>query len=274
MIAKCYNKQILECGEGLYTPNERSLVSISCLQYAKSQPSQNQTVLQITIGDGSTFVDEVIEHCVCSMKKNEKCQIEIGCTYLQKYCTDDERWKHLCDSDLVCIIQLLSFTRASDVWKLGWQGRLEAATHYKTIGTSLFQQSKVTAAARKYSKALQYIIPLEYDRECGQRRDVFLLKAACLSNLAACHLKWEHYEDVCKLCSKVLSNDGNNVKCLYRRGVAYSKLNDFELARKDFSRAKELDPNNKAIVEQLKQLDVKEKEADKKYAKALKSMFQ
>jgi len=56
--------------------------------------------------------------------------------------------------------------------------------------------------------------------------------------------------------------------------VAYSKLNDYELARKDFSRAKELEPNNKAIVEQLKQLDTKEREIDKKYAKALKGMFQ
>jgi len=271
MISKCYNKQILECGEGLYTPNERSLVSIS-LQYTKSQPSQ--CVLQITIGDGSTFVDEVIEHCVCSMKKNEKCQIEILNTYLQKYCADDERWKHLCGSDLVCVIQLLSFTRATDVWKLSLEERLEAATHCKTIGTSLFQQHKVLLAARKYSKALQYIIPLQYNGESDQRQDVLLLKAACLSNLAACHLKLEQFEDVCKVCSKVLSCDAGNVKCLYRRGVAYSKLNDYELARKDLSRAKELEPNNKAIVEQLKQLDTKEREIDKKYAKALKGMFQ
>ena len=146
--------------------------------------------------------------------------------------------------------------------------------HYKTIGTSLFQQSKVISAARKYSKALQYIIPLQCDRENSQRQDVLLLKAACLSNLAACHIKLENFEYVCTACSKALSCDANNVKCLYRRGVAYSKLNDYEQARKDFSRAKELEPNNKAIVDQLKQLDVREKEVDKNYAKALKNMFQ
>jgi len=270
-MIKCYNKQILECGEGLYTPNDRSLVSISYLQYTKNQTSQNDSVLKITIGDGGTFVDEVIEHCVCSMKKNEKCKIKIHSNYLQKYCANDE---HSCDSDLVCVIQLLSFIRAADVWKLGLQERLEIATHYKTIGTDLFQQYKVVAAARKYSKALQYIIPLQYDGKSGQRQDVWLLKAACMSNLAACHLKLEQFEDVCKVCGKVLSCDSDNVKCLYRRGVAYSKLNDYELARKDFTRAKELEPNNKAIVEQLRQLDTKEKEVDKKYAKALKGMFQ
>ena len=51
------------------------------------------------------------------------------------------------------------------------------------------------------------------------------------------------------------------------------QMNDFELARKDFSKAQEIEPTNKAVMEQLRKLNIKEKEMDKHYAKAYRNMF-
>jgi len=271
LIPKCYVKRILEQGEGLYTPNERSVVLISLSQHFKSLPNCEPSDVRLTIGDGSSFVDEVIEQCVCTMKEGEKCEIEISHSDLQQ-CDVDGLWT-ACNDGLICLIHLKSFTRATDVWRLSLQERVDMAVYYKNNGNLLFHQSKTVAAVKQYSKALRLIIPLEFHCKLNEKQDVLGIKGTCLSNLAACYSKLGNFENVCKFCTKALGCGATDVKCYYRRGIAYMQTNDFDLARKDFSKAQEIEPTNKAIVEQMKKLDVKEKEMDRRYAKTYKNMF-
>merc|ERR1719493_296748 len=65
------------------------------------------------------------------------------------------------------------------------------------------------------------------------------------------------------------------MKALFRRGLAFRKLNSYELARADLIKAKEVlgGKEDKAIERELKLLDKDEKNADKAfYAKMRKQM--
>ena len=271
LIPRCFAKRILEHGEGLYKPNERSAVVLSLSQHLKSQPDGDVKEVRLTIGDSSSFVEEVIEQCVCTMKEGEKCEMEISNSDLQQYDTDGQ-WA-TCKDDLICIIHLKSFTRATDVWKLSLQERLDVIMHYKNNGNTLFRQSKTITAIKQYSRALRLSIPLEFHCKPDEKEDMLVIKGTCLSNLAACYSKLGNFENVRKFCTKALACGVTDIKCYYRRGVAYMQLNDFELARKDFTKAQEIEPLNKAIVEQLRKLNIKEKEMDKQCAKTYKNMF-
>lgn len=268
LLPTCFVKRILENGKGLYTPNERSDVFISLSQHCKSQPSCDTNDVRLTIGDSTSFVDEVIEQCVCTMKEGEKCEMQISHSDLMQYDADGQ-WK----DDLICFIHLKSFTRGIDVWRLSVQERVDLVMHYKNNGNTLFRQSNTIAAIKQYSKALRLSIPLEFHCKLNEKQDLLAIKGTCLSNLAAAYSKLGNFDNVCRFCTKAIACGVTDVKCYYRRGTAYMQLNDFELARKDFSKAQEIEPANRAIVEQLRRLNVKEKEMDKEQAKAYKSMF-
>ena len=271
IIPKYYVKRILEHGEGLYKPNERSAVLISLSQRQKSQPNCDEKEMRLTIGDSITFVEEIMEQCVCTMKEGEKCEVEISYSDLQKYDVDGQ-WT-TCKDDLICYIHLKSFTRATDVWKLTLQDRMDMVLNYKNNGNMLFRQSKTIAAIKQYSKALKLSIPTEYYYKPDEKQELLAIKGTCLSNLAACYSKLGSFEYVCKFCTKALTCGVTDVKCYYRRGMAHMQMNDLELARQDFSKAQEIEPMNKAVIEQLRKLSVKEKQMDKKHAKAYKNMF-
>ena len=274
LIPKCYAKLILKHGEGLYKPNERSVVLISLSQRHKSQPNSvncDEKEVRLTIGDSTSFVEEIMEHCVCTMKEGEKCEVEISYSDLQKYDANGQ-WT-TCKDDLICFIHLKSFTRATDVWKLTLQERMEMVVNYKNNGNMFFRQSRTIVAIKQYSKALKLSVPSEFYCKPDEKQEMLAIKGICLSNLAACYSKLGNFEYVCKFCTKALTCGVTDVKCYYRRGMAYMQMNKLELARQDFTKAQEIEPLNKAVIEQLRKLNVKEKQMDKKYAKTYKNMF-
>lgn len=244
---------------------------ISLSQHYKSQPNCSAKEVRLTIGDGTSFVDEMIEQCVCTMKEGEKCEMDINHSNLKQYDVGGQ-WT-TCKDDLVCCIHLKSFTRATDVWRLSVQERMDMVMYYKNNGNTLFRQSKTLAAIKQYLKALKYSIPLEYHCKPDEKQEMLAIKGTCLSNLGACYLKLGNFEYVRRFCTKALACGVTDIKCYYRRGIAYMRMNDFELAKEDFSKAQEIEPANKAIVEQLRMLNTKEIEMDKQYSKAYKNMF-
>lgn len=49
-------------------------------------------------------------------------------------------------------------------------------------------------------------------------------------NISQAYLKVNKYADVIDNCTKVLKEESTNLKALYRRGLAYSKSQDFAKA--------------------------------------------
>merc|ERR1719445_1755475 len=101
------------------------------------------------------------------------------------------------------------------------------------------------------------------------------LRLTAFNNMAAVYSKMGKWDEAKEKCTRVLKHDENNMKALFRRGMAYRKLNLYELARADLLKAKKAigDKADKAIERELKLLDKDEKNADKAfYAKMKKQM--
>jgi len=99
------------------------------------------------------------------------------------------------------------------------------------------------------------------------------LQNLCYNNLAACHFQWRNYRSVVELSEKVIEVQPNNVKTLYRKGVANMELQEFDEAEKDLIAGRKLEPNNRAVNEKLGQVQQRKKIAEAKLAQRMKKMF-
>lgn len=132
----------------------------------------------------------------------------------------------------------------------------------------LTQQGDYKRAIEHYNKALFSIRLLIEDRNLNIGEDyvqkvIKEVEIPTSSNLTLCYLKEGDYQSVIKYANKLLSTEEDNVKILYRRGMAYTHLNEFEKAKEDLMRANKLEPNNKTVLEGLKIF--KQKKYDYKY---------
>ncbi|XP_074282597.1 uncharacterized protein LOC141607133 [Silene latifolia] len=70
------------------------------------------------------------------------------------------------------------------------------------------------------------------------------LRSICHSNRAACFMKLEKYDEAAKECSKALELNPVYVKALVRRGEAYEKLERYDEAISDMKKILESEPSN------------------------------
>ena len=91
--------------------------------------------------------------------------------------------------------------------------------------------------------------------------------------MSACQLIYGNNQNVIENCSSALDINPNYVKALYRRGVAYGNLNDYELAMNDLQLANQLEPNDKKIEESLKSTKQRLEQYNKTLGKSLKNFF-
>jgi FK506-binding protein 4/5 len=70
-----------------------------------------------------------------------------------------------------------------------------------------------------------------------------------------------------------LELDSNNIKALYRRGVAYTETDQWDLAKQDLQRALELDPNNAEVKSAFAKLKKKIRLQDQKDKKIFSNLF-
>lgn len=101
------------------------------------------------------------------------------------------------------------------------------------------------------------------------------IEIPCCLNLAHCYLKTEEWHHAIKYAGQVLSNDEDNVKALYRRGVAYTKIGEIDRAREDLEDALGLTENEaeKKAIEQAQRdinaLVVRNKQREKEAAQRM-----
>lgn len=87
------------------------------------------------------------------------------------------------------------------------------------------------------------------------------LYSSCLGNAAQCFINLKNWTDAIANAAKVLEKDGVNVKALYRRGLARSRMGLLEEARADLLAAFKLDPDNKPVKVEIAKLKKALKEA-------------
>ncbi|KYN00494.1 PREDICTED: peptidyl-prolyl cis-trans isomerase D [Cyphomyrmex costatus] len=125
----------------------------------------------------------------------------------------------------------------------------------KDSGNGYFVKQNYVDANRKYRKALRYYTWMSKQKNMSDTFYASLvdLKLTLLLNLAAVRLKQKDYRKVIDLCNEVLVTDNMNSKALFRRGQAYTSLNEYKLGLKDLFQVFHLCPD-KAILQEIKKV--------------------
>jgi len=106
-----------------------------------------------------------------------------------------------------------------------------------------------------------------------QISEVAELKVAANSNIALCYLKLHQPEKAIQFATEVLKVDANNLKTLFRRGLAYLDLGDTDNASKDLEAALKLAPSDPAIRQAQSALKEKIRQLEAKQREQFKGMF-
>ncbi|XP_034454897.1 peptidyl-prolyl cis-trans isomerase D [Hippoglossus hippoglossus] len=155
-----------------------------------------------------------------------------------------------------------------DVFKV-----LTVAEDLKNIGNNLFKSQNWKGAVEKYSKALRY---LEVggdvlDEEVQMKLNPVAL--SCFLNMAACKLKMQLWQEALESCNEAQDLDQANTKALFRRAQAWQGLKENSKAMIDLKKAQKIAPEDKAINNELKRVQLKIQEEKEKEKKIYAKMF-
>lgn len=167
----------------------------------------------------------------------------------------------------------------SDQQPLSAQKCIQVASDCKDYGNKAFKAGDISAALEKYQKGLRYLNedPELENEPADTKAKMDALRAALNSNAALMNIKLEAWDDAVRCATNAIDvgglSDKDKAKALYRRGVAYVKLKDEELAIKDLEEAKKLAPEDKAIVAELAAVKKAAAERLAKEKKAYRKFF-
>eukprot|EP00920_Eleutheroschizon_duboscqi_P014537 GHVT01033718.1.p1 GENE.GHVT01033718.1~~GHVT01033718.1.p1 ORF type:complete len:569 (+),score=128.56 GHVT01033718.1:380-2086(+) len=141
--------------------------------------------------------------------------------------------------------------------------KLEAAERFRLEGNEAFKDSNWGLAAVNYRRAL-----LQFDYTFPDTEEDIAKAAAlqlrCILNLAAAKLKQEDYKEVLHQCKQALDIDSSCVKALYRRGVAFSAMENFDEAEEALKAAYAAEPTNADVIREIKIVRLKRQQYRRK----------
>ncbi|CAM9560104.1 unnamed protein product, partial [Phaeothamnion confervicola] len=147
--------------------------------------------------------------------------------------------------------------------------KIRIATELKDKGNELFKAGDYKAARASYARVFAYVNGLrdrnslmkEYEDSLGRapvstddEGEIGRLAVTANANLAMVALKLGDLGRAITYCDKVLKEEPEHVKALFRKGQAYMQLKDLDRAKKFLTSAAKLEPNNVAIRGELRKL--------------------
>jgi peptidylprolyl isomerase len=162
-------------------------------------------------------------------------------------------------------VELIGFgPKKKEKWELSEAEKIGEATTLKDKGGALFKAGEFAQAADAYSEAADML------DEVGSATDLWV---TCQLNAAQAFLNLKLFPSAAEKASLALGKDSNNLKALYRRGLARNHLGLAEEALVDLSRALELDPENKPVKSEIVKAKKQLQEAKKKTKAMYGNMF-
>ncbi|XP_040267171.1 tetratricopeptide repeat protein 9A [Bufo bufo] len=143
---------------------------------------------------------------------------------------------------------------------------IHRALDFKTHGAQCYKDKKYREAIGKYHRALLELkgLPAEQDGQEPrlteeQRSAAESIEVDCYNSLAACLLQAElvNYERVKEYCLKVLKKEGENFKALYRSGVAFYHLGDYDKALFYLKESKSRQPTDTNVIRYIQLAEMK-----------------
>ena len=177
---------------------------------------------------------------------------------------------------VTCTVHLRIEENSRPVYEMTSADKLDIALKYKNMGVSLYKEGllhKQILAFSVFSDAVKWLCMISPDEAEDISKEVMTMKMQCYNNIALFHLQQHNY-NLCVVAATILLNvDEGNVKALYRRAVANTEMQNYELAAEDLRAALLLEPNNKSLKKQQDVIKRKQKGLTDKYAVAMKKMF-
>ncbi|CAM9262779.1 unnamed protein product, partial [Ascophyllum nodosum] len=158
---------------------------------------------------------------------------------------------------LVFDVELLGFhEKAKERWEMSAAELMEEATKLKEEGTALFMEKRFAEATQKYIAAADSAsaVPEKTVPGSEEEKAAFTLELSCFLNASQASLNGKDWGDAIKHASSALEKDPENVKALYRRGVARRHTGMIQESKEDLMAAFKLDPVNKAVKKELQHL--------------------
>nr|XP_018901890.1 PREDICTED: peptidyl-prolyl cis-trans isomerase FKBP62-like [Bemisia tabaci] len=252
-------KTVIIGSNGAY-PEEGSQCKVKVLdltlneQSPKSNWIQGEGVYSVIIGEASCVFDISFEYALTCMNKGEKSVLELRFN------------DHTCQ----ITAELLEFTQGVPFFSLNTSERLELAIRHKAVGVDLFKNSLVKEAFHRFSKSIKYIISLRGTETYSE--EVNSLYYSVCNNIALCQLQFHNYEHAIALCDKVISSYPINVKALFRRAEARTKLKVFDRAADDLKKVISLEPQNKLARKKLEFVEKELNKQEENYVNMVKRM--
>ncbi|CAH1395756.1 unnamed protein product [Nezara viridula] len=177
------------------------------------------------------------------------------------------------NAHLTYTVTLKDFDPVVDIWMMSNEQKLEQSKVLKEKGTKYFKLEKYQLALKMYLRIVE-ILDYKNDFQGAEQAEAKSLLLAANLNISMCQLKLKNYLAVRKVCDKILEEDSQNVKGLFRRGQAYLGLNEPQLAKTDFEAVLAAEPENKAVPPQIAICNAKLKEIRSKEKKMYANMFE
>ena len=110
--------------------------------------------------------------------------------------------------------------------------QVEKCKKIKDEATGLFKEKRFVEAAALYDTVSEYFADEDGAIETEEANAVF---TSSMSNAAMCYIKAKDYTSAIASCGRVLKEEAEHVKCLYRRGVARMELGILKEVRRSKS---------------------------------------
>ncbi|XP_074791921.1 peptidyl-prolyl cis-trans isomerase FKBP5 isoform X2 [Natator depressus] len=236
-------RRIKRKGEGYSNPNEGATVEIHLEGFCSGRIFDCRDVTFV-VGEGEDHdipigIDKALE----KMQREEYCILYLGPRY--------------------------GFGEAGKP-KFGIEANAELV--YEVTLKSFEKEGKYMQAVIQYGKIVSWL-EMEYGLSERESKEAESFLLAAFLNLAMCYLKLREYIKAVECCDKALGLDQANEKGLYRRGEARLLMNEFELAKCDFQKVLEVNPQNKAAKSQITVCQKKMKEHNERDRRIYANMF-
>ncbi|XP_061734150.1 tetratricopeptide repeat protein 9B [Nerophis ophidion] len=162
------------------------------------------------------------------------------------------------------------------VGEMDMETKIQKAVDFKAEGHRCYKEKKFREAIGKYHRALlqlkgTHVVDGTTGSEVNllsqaaaklteeQRRAVDNTEIECYDSLTACLLQSElvNYERVKEYCLKVLSHQRDHFKAMYRAGIAFYHLGDYECALRYLKDAKSREPADTNVLRYIQLTEMK-----------------
>jgi len=209
-----------------------------------------------------------IELAVLQMRKGERADVTISKEY-----TMIENITAPLKQGLVVDIVLVEFWKEKGLWDMTIKERFDSLVKRKEEGNQLFAQKKYFRATRKYTRGLEFI-ENEQNFSEEEKKNAPSARLPCHLNCALSMLKTGKCRGAIEHCNKALVIDPNNVKAIFRKGCAFSTLDEWTEAEENFNKVLQLEPDNKDAKLELSKIKRRMVETSKKDKQTYAGLFE